>query len=111
MTRAQKVVRDISFDSEVYDVYNPKFDSDNDDQNDSERFEDEEADGKICDERLSELNPCNDSLEESSASQKSSDRTELARCSQGKHDSENLQEDEIRESIANKEKYRGAAVI
>lgn len=62
MTRAQRVFRNISFDSEVHDVYNPRFSSEEGD--DSDEFADEEeAKGKICDERLSEINPCNDSNE------------------------------------------------
>jgi hypothetical protein len=84
MSRAQKIYRDISFDSEIHDVYNPKFSSEDGDE--SDEFADEEAKAKVCDERLSELNPCNESPF-------SSDKTQLERCAA--HDSENLKEDDI----------------
>lgn len=58
MSRAQKIIRDISFDSDCHDIYRPEYSSDGDTKDDLDRFEDEEAEGKICDERLSELNPC-----------------------------------------------------
>ena len=72
MTRAQRIIRDISFESETHDIFNPKFSSGGETEDeDLDQFEDEEADGKICDERLSELNPCdysvNDSFNDSSS--------------------------------------------
>jgi len=79
MSRAQKIYRDISFDSEVYDVYNPKFSSEDGDE--SDEFADEEAKAKVCDERLSEINLC-------SESSSSSEKTQLEQCPA--HDSENL---------------------
>ena len=51
-------MRDISFDSVSHDIYRPEYSSDGDTKGDLDLFEDEEAEGKICDERLSELNPC-----------------------------------------------------
>ena len=61
MTRAQKLFRDISFESETHDIYNPQYSSDADSQSEKDRLDDEEAEGKICDERVSHLNPCEDS--------------------------------------------------
>ena len=72
MTRAQKIIRNLSFDSDTFDIYNPKFSSDEEeeiiltDDDDERMFASEEAKGKICDERLSELNPCIDDDEQSS---------------------------------------------
>ena len=64
MTRAQRIIRDISFETDVYDIYSPKFSSCAD-NTDEDEFEYEEAEGKICDERLSELNPCDYSVDNS----------------------------------------------
>ena len=64
MTRAQKIIRNLSFESKNFDIYNPEFSSDDnqdiDEDEDERLFASEEAKGKICDERLSELNPCGD---------------------------------------------------
>lgn len=97
-------MRDISFESKQHDIFNPCYSSDgaetDDDQEDLNRIEDEEADGKICDERLSEMNPCDDLVNtsfESSHSESSVD-TQLERCQPELHDSGNLHDDEIRES-------------
>ena len=114
MTRAQRILRDISFESTQHDIFNPCYSSDgaetdderNEDQEDLNRIEDEEADGKICDERLSEMNPCDDlanSSFESSHSESSVD-TQLERCQPELHDSGNLHDDEIRESPVPKQK-------
>lgn len=66
MTRAQRIIRDISFESETYDIFHPAFSSGGEETDDDlGRFEDEEAEGKICDERLSELNPCEYSVNDS----------------------------------------------
>lgn len=111
MTRAQRIVRDDSFESETYNIFNPKFSSGGEetDHDDLSRFEDEEAEGKICDERLSELNPCDYSANESLGDtgspirhSHSSNKTQLERCPVDLYDSENLQEDDIRESVAHK---------
>ena len=140
MSRAQKIFRNISFDSDTYDIYKPQFDSelDKDDhfEDDSDFFADQEANGKICDEHISELNPCNDISCQSNSSSLSqsllkrrlkngiralsvgakvksvkssnkSNKTELERCSQKKTDSENLLEDDLGEFINLKKKQRG----
>ena len=136
MSRAQKIIRNLSFDSDTYDIYAPKFSSEGADsahhdfdiEAEEHLFETEEAKGKICDERLSEMNPCGDgdSLDsDSSASEPNirpdllsqalsaaghnpsqlssgaqSNNTEMERCPPIHHDSENLHEDDIRESLA-----------
>ena len=108
MTRAQRIIRDISFETNVHDIYSPKFSSCGD-NTDEDQFEYEEAEGKICDERFSELNPCDDSVNNSISRQssqlwtsQSSNKTQLERCHADLYDSENLPDDEIRESIAQK---------
>ena len=61
MSRAQKIIRNLSFESGTFDIFSPNFSSDGGSSEDDEHlFADEEAKGKICDERLSELNPCSD---------------------------------------------------
>lgn len=83
MTRSQKIIRNLSFDSKTFDIYNPEFSSDGDqepDEDEDERlFASEEAKGKICDERLSELNPCGDgdTIESNSSSSQPSIRPDL----------------------------------
>ena len=109
MTRAQRIIRDISFETDVHDIYSPKFSSCGD-NTDEDQFEYEEADGKICDEHISELNPCdcsnNNSLSHHSSqhwSSQNSDKTLLERCHVDLYDdSENLLDDDIRESKAHK---------
>lgn len=56
MTHKQKIYRDISFDSEVYNIYDPKFESD--EEAGAAVSDDESSEAKICDERLSSMNPC-----------------------------------------------------
>lgn len=67
MSRAQKIIRNISFESATYDIYRPEFSSDASNtsskcdrsrEEDEQLFASEEAKGRICDERLSEMNPC-----------------------------------------------------
>ena len=66
MSRAQKIIRDISFESAVHDIYNPCYSSDGEKNGeDLASVEHEEAAAEICDERISELNPCDDSTPES----------------------------------------------
>ena len=62
MSRGQRIVRDISFESGYHDIYNPKYSSEDggDDPAWDEFADEEEAKGRVCDERLSELNPCDD---------------------------------------------------
>ena len=90
-------------------------------------FEDEEAEGQICDERLSELNPCANSEDSDSSAESekqkllqkkrrtlgkgetsgnSSNKTEIERCQMDLYDSENLQDEDIRESLALKQRQR-----
>ena len=103
MTRAQRIIRNMSFESDAFDIYSPKYSSDGGiDSDDDHLFADEEAEGKICDERLSELNPCDgDSfiISDVDNDSKSSNKTELERCPIWNQDSENLQDDDIRESL------------
>ena len=85
MTRAQKIISNLSFESDSFDIYNPKFSSDQEaltdldqdgeiEDEDERMFASEEAKGKICDERLSEMNPCID--DESSAEDDTSDNND-----------------------------------
>ena len=126
MSRAQKIARDISFESVAHDIYNPKFSSESDQGEDADIFEDEEAEGQICDERLSELNPCANSQDSDSSAESekqklqqkkrrtlggkgetnSSNKTEIERCPMDLYDSENLQDEDIRESLAHKQRQR-----
>ena len=80
----------MSFESKdnTFDIYKPHFSSDEgskngadltlDDEDDERMFASEEAKGKICDERLSELNPCiSDDSNTSNSSQCSIDNGEV----------------------------------
>ena len=80
MSRAQRIIRDISFESETHDIYNPKFSSEDGDakENTDDFADNEEAEGKICDERLSEMNPCDNSAKSNSSVK--SNKTQLERC-------------------------------
>ena len=128
MSRAQKIIRDISFESNFHDIYSPKFSSSASYQNEEfDRFEEEEAEGQICDERFSEQPDCSNSIDSDSEllytqgqflkkntpiekpkvlSRASSEKTEIERCPMELCGSENLEEEEIRETQALRQKER-----